>query len=153
MEMLQELRGAQGRHASSRHPSVVAWVFFEGNDLNDDHKLPGLMKVRLRGAEVLSFIRPGFDAPLKYGFEGFVFVTNVLAGWLRRWSHLVVPEPHDVLGAASQVPPGMHALIHILRHAEVSWTDSQEARCKIARAARKERAFAPRARSSTWHLL
>lgn len=100
---LQELRVLKG-DASSRHPSVVAWVFFEGNDLYDDYKFEGLMKGPSPGAEDL---RPHAEGLTRHqGWIGRSFVTNALRR-LRRWSHPVVLN-RAPYWALLPSPPGMH---------------------------------------------
>ncbi len=129
---LQELRVLKG-DAFSRHPSVVAWVFFEGNDLYDDFNFE-LTNAPPPGSQDL---QPHAEGLRRYqGWSGRAFMTNALQR-LRRWSHPFVLNraPYQALLPQSS---GDARPIYFFRYAGVPWTDFEEARWKIARAALEE---------------
>ena len=85
---MQELRVLQS-DAPSRKPRVVAWFFFEGNDLYDDQNFENFLTVEPPGREQTVPRSEGLTR--EHGWKRRSFVRNAFR-WLRRWSHPVLPN-------------------------------------------------------------
>jgi hypothetical protein len=74
---MQELRVLKG-DALTKNPKVIAWFFFEGNDLYNDESFE----------EFLAAAPPGL---WEINWKQRSFTINAFH-WLRRWSHPIVPN-------------------------------------------------------------
>ncbi len=125
---LQELRVLKS-DALHRNPKVVAWFFFEGNDLYDDELFTNTLLAGPSHREE----RTGHPGGLtrSHGWRQRSFVINLFQR-IRRWSDPVIPNraPYwaDLRGQR----------IYFFRYGEVPWTAFEETRWTIARAAFEE---------------
>jgi lysophospholipase L1-like esterase len=130
---LQELRVLKS-DALTRRPSVAAWVFFEGNDLYDDESFEALMKGPPPADEDLRPHREGTDR--HQSWAGRSFVTNALRRVRRLVDPLVVYRaPYWAWFRSSSREP---VPIYFFRYAAIPWSNYEEGRWKIARAALEE---------------
>jgi lysophospholipase L1-like esterase len=138
---LQELRGLKD-DALRRQPAVVAWVFFEGNDLYDDHGFEATLMEPPPGADD---VRPHSEGLTRsHGWAKRSFVSNALKQ-ARRWSYPLVlsraPFEALLLGPSEGAQP-----VYFFKYGGVPWTDYEEERWRVARAAFEEGAAFARER-------
>lgn len=122
---LQELRVLQD-DAMRRHPKVVAWFFFEGNDLYDDQRFEDTLLAEAsdqRGASERALARVR-------GWPQRSFVLNTLHR-LRRLSDPIVPAqaPYWATLATAQA----NERYYFFRYGEIPWTPYEEQRWATAR--------------------
>jgi SGNH hydrolase-like domain, acetyltransferase AlgX len=112
---MQELRVLKG-DALARKPKVIAWFFFEGNDLYDDEAFE-------------RFLAGAWSWESTWQHRSF---TNNAFRWIRRWSHFIVPNraPFWVLLPGQS---GSSKQIYFFRYGGVSWTEYEESRWEKAK--------------------
>jgi SGNH hydrolase-like domain, acetyltransferase AlgX len=125
---LQELRVLKG-DALRRKPKIVAWFFFEGNDLYDDETFSNALLAGPPSRDERT-PHPG-GLTRSHGWRQRSFVINFFQR-IRRWSHPLIPTqaPYwaDLRGQR----------VYFFRYGEVPWTEFEEKRWTIARAAFEE---------------
>ena len=121
---LQELEVLR-HYGLSMQPTLVAWFFFEGNDLYDDQEFENtLLYLRDHEARELGFdLGLGFDAAR---FRRNSFLRN-LYGRLRRTSHPLVRNPLPARGAYRDAA-GASQQLYFHAYAAVPFTDYEQAR-------------------------
>ncbi len=139
---LQELQVLK-TDALRRHPKVVAWFFFEGNDLYDDQKFENTLLAEPPSREDTTPTRAGLTR--NHGWAERSFVLNAFK-WIRRSAHPLVPNqvPYwaRLKGSGTEAPR-----LYFFGYGGVPWTTYEEDRWAIARAAFDEGvAFCPRPR-------
>ena len=130
---LQELQVLK-TDALRRRPTVVAWFFFEGNDLYDDQKFEN---ARLAGPPSREDATPNRAGLARYhGWEQRSFVLNAFK-WIRRSAHPLIPNqvPYwaRLKGAGREAPR-----LYFFGYGGVPWTKYEEERWAVARAAFEE---------------
>jgi SGNH hydrolase-like domain, acetyltransferase AlgX len=105
---MQEFRVLKG-DALAKKPKVIAWFFFEGNDLYDD----GSFELFLRS--------PRQWEP---GWRHRSFTINA-SRWIRRWTHFIVPN-RPPFWALLPRQDGSSKPIYFVDFAAVPWTQYQE---------------------------
>jgi hypothetical protein len=113
---MQELRVLKG-DALARKPKVIAWFFFEGNDLYDDDAFEWL----------LAAAHPWQWEP-NWQHRSF---TNNAFRWIRRWSHFIVPNRAPFWGLL----PGQSGSPKqiFFNDGGVPWTEYEESRWEKAK--------------------
>lgn len=129
---LQELQVLK-TDALRRHPKVVAWFFFEGNDLYDDQKFENTLLAGPPSRDDTTPTRAGLTRT--HGWVERSFVLNAFK-WIRRSAHPLVPNqvPYwaRLKGASTE------ARLYFFGYGGVPWTKFEEDRWAIARAAFEE---------------
>jgi hypothetical protein len=114
---MQEVRVLKG-DALGKKPKVIAWFFFEGNDLYDDHSFERFLA-----------------APQHWELEANnwqrrSFTINA-ARWIRRWTHSIVPNRAPFWA----IPLGhgrSSKQIYFVGYGAVPWTEYEEGRWERA---------------------
>ncbi|KPJ84901.1 MAG: hypothetical protein AMS18_16490 [Gemmatimonas sp. SG8_17] len=130
---LQELRVLKA-DALSRHPRVIVWFFFEGNDLYDDQEFENFL---LADAPSFEDTTPHSEGLTRYhGWRQRSFVRNGLSR-IRYWISAMVPNqpPH---WARSSVPSRNEELLYFAKYGSVPWTEYETERWETAMAALEE---------------
>lgn len=127
---LQQLRVLES-DALERRPRVVAWFFFEGNDLYDDQHFENSRLADPPSPDETTPHPEGMAAA--HGWRQRSFALNALRR-LRRWSHPLVPNraPYWALLPGRS---GDEARIYFADYAAVPWTAYEEGRWETTRAA------------------
>ena len=128
---MQELRVLKS-DALAKKPKVIAWFFFEGNDLYDDQTFENILAAAPPG--------PGETTPQSEGLIRRVSLDEVLAWWwkqrsfmlnafryIRVWSDTIVPNraPYWALIPRED---GSSKRIYFFDYAAVPWTEFEESR-------------------------
>jgi acetyltransferase AlgX (SGNH hydrolase-like protein) len=130
---LQEIRVLKG-DAFHRHPRLVAWFFFEGNDLYDDQRFENAL---LPTAPSRAEATPHADGLTRD--DGWVqrsFVLNVFQR-IRRWTHPLIPN-RAPYWARLPGPGGRTQTVYFFDYGAVPWTEYEEKRWALARATFEE---------------
>jgi SGNH hydrolase-like domain, acetyltransferase AlgX len=130
---LQELRVLKG-DALRRHPKVVAWFFFEGNDLYNDQTFENNLLARPPSREDATPHAEGLTRD--HGWVRRSFVLNSFQR-IRRWIHPLIPNRAPYW---ARLPgPGRRAQrVYFFDYGAVPWTGYEEKRWAIARATFEE---------------
>ena len=129
--VLQALRVLKG-DALRRSPTVVAWFFFEGNDLYDDQIFENTL---VAGPPSVESTRPeGWTRDHGWGRRSFVlnFFQRI-----RRWSHPLIPNRAPYWARLTQ-PGGRTQPVYFFNYGAIPWTDYEEQRWTITRTAFEE---------------
>jgi hypothetical protein len=130
---LQELRVLEG-DALRRRPEVIAWFFFEGNDLYNDHEFENAL---LAGPPSQEDATPRADGLTRdHGWDQRSFVLNAFRR-IRRFSHPLVSNRAPYWAHLPR-PGGRAERVYFFDYAATPWTDYEEERWAIARAAFEE---------------
>ena len=115
---MQELRVLKG-DALAKKPKVIAWFFFEGNDLYDDHSFEYFLAApRQWELEASNWQRRSF--------------TINAARRIRRWTNSIVPNSGPVLGARAWARQ-ISKRIYFVGYGAVPWTEYEESRWEKAK--------------------
>jgi len=118
--------------AMARRPRVIAWFFYEGNDLYDDQEFENTLLAGAPSREETEFRTGG---PTRgHGWKRRSFILNAFM-WVRRWADPVVPNraPNWVLLPA-QGEKGRSKRIYLGYYGATPWRDYEESRWAISRA-------------------
>jgi hypothetical protein len=118
---MQELRVLKGQ-ALARKPKVIAWFFFEGNDLYDD--------------DAFEWFLAGNPLPLEPDWQHRSFTNNAFH-WIRRWTHFIVPN-RAPFWALLPGQSGSAKQIYFAYYGDVPWTGYEERRWEKAKEAFRE---------------
>lgn len=124
---LQQLRVLKG-DALARKPTAIAWFFFEGNDLYDDQTFSNALVAGPPTAADLAASRGGLTHT--HGWRERSFVINLFQR-IRRASDPVIPAQAPFWARL----PGHDQRVYFFPYSAVPWTDYEEMRWAIARAA------------------
>ena len=127
---MQELRVLQG-DALSRKPRVVAWFFFEGNDLYDDQIFENFLTAEPPSPEQTVPRSEGLTR--RHGWKSRSFVRNAVH-WLRRWSHPVLPNRAPYWAFLSGRGDSLQR-VYFADYGVFRWTEYEESRWAKATAA------------------
>jgi len=130
---LQEVRVLKG-DAFHRHPRLIAWFFFEGNDLYDDQRFENAL---LAGSPSRAEMTARADGLTRD--DGWVersFVLNAFQ-WIRRWTHPLIPN-RAPYWARLPGPGGRAQTVYFFDYGAIPWTEYEEQRWAVARAAFEE---------------
>jgi SGNH hydrolase-like domain, acetyltransferase AlgX len=130
---LQELRVLKG-DALRRDPSVVAWFFFEGNDLYDDQRFENTLLAGPPGGDRVT--PHAEDLMRDHRWAQRSFVLNLFHR-IRRWTHPLIPNQVPYWAYLTQ-PGGRSQRVYFFRYGAIPWTEYEEERWAIARAAFEE---------------
>ena len=128
---LQELQVLKG-DAVQRHPRVVAWFFFEGNDLYDDQKFENALRAEPRTREDARRQTDGLTR--SHGWNERSFVLNALQA-IRRALQPVIRN--DAPYWATLRTSTGHERIYFFDY-DLPWTTYEEDRWAVARSAFEE---------------
>lgn len=126
---IQEQHVLQG-DAWNRRPQVIAWFFFEGNDLYDDQVHENYLVGEPPKEEEQTPHPEGLAR--NHGWEKRSFFHNAFR-WIRRWSHPLVPN-RAPYWAYWQNPGGSLERVYFFDYGSVPWTEYEESRWARARA-------------------
>ena len=112
---MQELRVLKA-DALAKRPKVIAWFFFEGNDLYDDHAFE-------------QFLAGTWKWEAKWLQRSF---TINAFGWIRRWTHSIVPN-RAPFWALLPGQGGSSKRIYFFNYGAVPWTEYEEGRWEKAK--------------------
>lgn len=120
---MQELRVLQG-DALQRSPRIVAWFFFEGNDLYDDQTLENAVLATLPSPEESTPNPEGLARDHAWAKRSFVL--NAFR-WIRRWSHPIVPNraPYWAFLTGNRNSPER---IYFADYGAIPWTEYEDER-------------------------
>lgn len=130
---LQELRVLRS-DALERHPRVIAWFFFEGNDLYDDQTFEDAMLAPPPSPAETVPHPEGLTRG--HGWRERSLTLNTLH-WLRRWSHPLVPNRAPYWAHLPE-EVGTRGRIYFAEYGAVPWTDFERERWSVARATFEE---------------
>lgn len=120
MQMLRVIKG----DALARQPRIIAWFFFEGNDLYDDQEFENSLTAPPPGAEQTVPRREGLTGA--HGWQKRSFMLTAFH-WLRRWSHPLFPT-RARYRALLPTKEGSSQAIYFADYGAVPWTDYEETR-------------------------
>ena len=123
------------RSALPQHPTLIAWFFFEGNDLYDDQELEN-MRLYLEDHDLREFdveVDPGFDWQR---FQRASFVHNAY-GRLRSSLHPIVQMPLPAHGHFRDHAGTLHRM-YFHDYAAMPFTDYEQERFETTKAAFRE---------------
>ena len=125
---IQEQHVLQG-DALRRSPEVVAWFFFEGNDLYDDQVFESYLDSDPWTEDQETPHPEGLAQD--HGWRKRSFLTNAFR-WMRRWSHPLVPN-RAPYWAHFRHPGGSLEQVYFFDYGSVPWTAYEEDRWARAR--------------------
>ena len=130
---MQELRVLKG-DALTKNPKVIAWFFFEGNDLNNDESFERFLAAAPPGPEEQVPRAEG----LAYGhnWKHRSFTINAFH-WIRRWSDPIVPN-RAPFWALLPGQGGSSKRIYFFTYGAVPWTNYEEGRWEKAKESFRE---------------
>jgi hypothetical protein len=130
---LQALRVLKG-DALRRTPTVVAWFFFEGNDLYDDQSFENTLLAGPPGGESATAHATGLTRDHGWGRRSFVlnFFQRI-----RRWSHPLIPNRAPYWARLTR-PGGPTQRVYFFNYGAIPWTEYEEKRWTVARTAFEE---------------
>jgi SGNH hydrolase-like domain, acetyltransferase AlgX len=120
---MQELRVLKG-DALNRNPKVIAWFFFEGNDLYDDELFERFLAAPPGPEEQVPRLQ---GLTHGHNWRKRSFTINAFH-WIRRWSHPIVPNVAPFWALLS----GSSKRIYF-DYREMPWTEYEESRWEKAK--------------------
>jgi hypothetical protein len=126
---LQALRVLKG-DALRRQPRIVAWFFFEGNDLYDDQSFENFLLAEPPGSEDRTAHPEGLTR--NHGWSERSFVRNAFVQ-LRRWSPRLIAKQAPYWARLARKGQRSQR-VYFFDYGAVPWTDYEEDRWATARA-------------------
>jgi SGNH hydrolase-like domain, acetyltransferase AlgX len=124
---IQEFRVLE-RDALTRCPQVIAWFFFEGNDLYDDQEFENFLIAEPPSPEQVVPRAEGLTS--SHGWRKRSFLLNSFS-LLRHWSHHIIPNRVPYWAFLRHEA---NRRIYFADYGAVLWTEYEESRWDVAKA-------------------
>lgn len=123
------------KYAVPLHPKLVAWFFFEGNDLDDDQNFEDATAYQPSQPSTADVPAPVARPPAPYRWRGFVNRSFTRNAWLqmRQMTSWLVPSGLDTFGWFRDRSGRLEKMYFFDFYATRPFTDYEEARLAVTR--------------------